>query len=217
MKKLTFVLLIVALPYVSSAQSNRSETWEISLSAIYQDSKSLGGGGGSSLDIDSDIGFGFNFAYNWSDKLAFGMDLEFLNPKYNATLIDDTGANPDLNIRHDMSQVNTRFKGIFNLSEGPITPYLEAGIGWSYFDSNVVDGPPVTGCYWHPYWGYICSNYYSTFDDTLFSYGAGVGLRYELGFGGYIKGSYNYWEMDGFGASSDPAFEAFRLEFGRSF
>lgn len=210
-------MLIIALPGVSVAQGDRSETWDVSLSAIFQDSKKLGGEGGSTLDIDSDVGFGINFAYNWTNKLALGMDIEFLRPKYQATLVDETGVDPDLVVRHELSQVNTRFKATFNLLEGPFTPYLEAGLGWSFFDSNVADGPPITGCWWHPIWGYICSNYYSTYDDTLFSYGAGVGLRYETNFGGFVKASYNYWEMDKLGRSGDPAFESVRIEFGRRF
>ena len=87
----------------------------------------------------------------------------------------------------------------------------------SYFDSNVADGPPSTGCYWHPWWGYICNSYYSTFTETQFSYGVGGGLRYEFVGGMFLKASYNYWEMDGMGNSEDAGFTAARFEIGGIF
>ena len=210
-------MLLIALPCISNAQSNRSESWDMSVSAIFQDSKVIGGEGGSSLDIDSETGFGFNFAYHFNSKLSLGMDFEFLRPDYMAVIVDENGVLPDIVIDHQISQFNGRIKGNFNLMEGPFTPFLEAGLGWSVFDSNVADGPPTTGCWWHPWYGYICESFYSTFTDTLFSYGVGAGLRYDFIGGSFIKASYNYWEMDALGKTDEPAFEAGRIEFGWTF
>ena len=210
-------MLLIALPCISTAQSNRSDTWDVSVSAIFQDGKSIGGEGSSSLNMKSDTGIGVNFAYNFSSKLSLGMDFEFLKPSYTAVLVDALGVGQDTVINHKMSQFNGRIKGNVNFLDGPFTPFLEGGLGWSYFDSNVADGPPVVGCWWHPYWGQICDGYYNTFNDTLFSYGAGAGLRYEFIGGLFVKASYNYWEMDGLGRAEDSAFEAARIEFGGSF
>jgi len=147
MKTLAIAILVIALPCIATAQGSRADSWDISVSAIFQDSKSIGSDRGSSLDVDSEIGYGFNFAYNLSNKLSFGMDFEFLKPDYKATLVDDAGVRDDVVISHNMSQFNGRFKGTFNLMEGPFTPFFEAGLGWSYFDSNVLNGPPQTGCW----------------------------------------------------------------------
>jgi opacity protein-like surface antigen len=217
MRILAIAVLLVALTGISHAQGSRSKTWELSVSGIYQDSKRLGGDNGSSVDIDSELGFGFSLAYNLSSKLSLGGDFEFIRPDYTAVLIAENPGEEDIVINHEMYQFNGRFKGTYNFVDGPLTPFVEAGLGWSYFDSNVTDGPPTTGCYWHPWWGYICNNFYSTFDDTLFSYGAGVGLRYEFSGGSFLKATYNHWEMDGMGDSSDAAFNAAKLEFGWSF
>ncbi len=217
MRNLAIAMLIIALPCVANAQGDRAYTWEASISGIFQESKSISGNSGSSLAVDSDTGFGINVAYNWSNKLSLGMDFEYLQPNYVATLVDDMGMNNDLIINHEMTQFNARFKGTFNLLEGPFTPFIEGGLGWSNFDSNVIDGPPQTGCWWHPWYGYICENFYTTYDDTLFTYGLGAGLRYEFTGGSFIKASYNYWEMDGMGQAEDSALEAGRLEFGWSF
>jgi opacity protein-like surface antigen len=217
MKTLAIAILVIALPCIATAQGSRADSWDISVSAIFQDSKSIGSDRGSSLDVDSEIGYGFNFAYNLSNKLSFGMDFEFLKPDYKATLVDDAGVRDDVVISHNMSQFNGRFKGTFNLMEGPFTPFFEAGLGWSYFDSNVLNGPPQTGCWWHPWWGYICENYYDTFDDNLFSYGVGAGIRWEFSSGSFLKASYNYWEMDGMAKAKDSSIEAARIEYGWSF
>ena len=217
MRNLAIVLILITLPCIADAQSRRAGSWETTFSVIFQDSVGITGEGDSTLDVKSNTGWGINFAYNMTSKLAFGMDFEFLNPKYTATLVDDTGIGNDLIIDHKFSQFNGRFKGVFNIIDGPFTPYIEAGLGWSYFDSNVADGPPDTGCYWHPWWGYICNNYYDTFDTTEFSYGLGAGLRYEFRGGAIIKASYNYWEIDGLGKSDDSGFPSARLELGWRF
>ena len=217
MRKLTLAMLLIALPCISTAQGNRAGTWEASVSGVFQDSKTIGGESGSFVEMDSRTGWGINLAYNFTNKLSLGVDLEFLEPDYVAVLVDDTGLLPDLTIDHQMSQFNGRLKGNFNLFEGPFTPFLEAGLGWSNFDSNVADGPPQTGCWWHPWFGYICENFYSTFSDTLFSYGAGAGLRYDFIGGMFIKASYNVWEMDGMGRAEDSTFAAGRFEIGGSF
>ena len=217
MRSLAIAILVVALPCISNAQGSKANSWDVSFSAIFQDSKSIAGDGGSFLDVDSATGIGVNFSYYLNSKISIGMDFEFLEPDYKATLVDGIGGLDDIFIDHELSQFNTRFKGTFNLMEGPFTPFLEAGLGWSYFDSNVIDGPPQTGCWWHPWYGYICENFYDTYDDTLFSYGVGVGLRYEFSGGTFLKASYNYWEMDGMDQAEDSAIEAGRIEFGWNF
>jgi opacity protein-like surface antigen len=217
MRNLAVAILLIAIPCVSSAQGDRAGKWEASVSGVFQESKSIGSEGSSTLDIRSNEGYGINFAYNLSNKLALGLDLEFLKPGYTAVLVDETGLEDDIVINHKISQFNGRLKGTFNFIDGPFTPFVEAGLGWSYFDSNVADGPPIVGCWWHPWWGYICDGFYDTFNDTLFSYGAGAGLRYEFIGGMFIKASYNYWEMDGLGNANDSAFEAGRIEIGGLF
>jgi len=217
MRKLAIAILVIVLPCISNAQGSRANSWDVSFSAIFQDSKSIEGDGGSFLDVDSATGIGVNFAYYLNSKISIGMDFEFLEPDYKATLVDGIGGLDDIFIDHEISQFNGRFKATFNLMEGPFTPFLEAGLGWSYFDSNVQDGPPQTGCWWHPWYGYICENFYDTYDDTLLSYGVGVGLRYEFTGGTFLKASYNYWELDDMDHAEDSELESARIEFGWTF
>jgi opacity protein-like surface antigen len=224
------ICLLVLSPALALAQwsnsGGRAQTWEFSVGAIYQDSLSVGGTGTdgdanqpntSSLSVGDEWGFTFNGTYNFTDHLALGADFDFLRPNYDLRLASDDPNVDPIRVRHTASQFNGRIKGTYNILKGNFTPFVDLGIGWTNIDSNVADGPPVTGCWWHPWWGYICSNYYRTFSSTEFSYGAGLGLRYELLGDGVIKASYNYWELDSGCQSGDFSLEGARIEFAWRF
>jgi opacity protein-like surface antigen len=214
------ILLFAIAPALSFAQS-----WDISLAAIYQDSVSVGGSGGSqsptpdtsSLNVKSELGFGVNFTYNFNSHFALGLDIDYIKPDYTAIVVPENPADPEVVIDHRLSQWNGRLKATWNFTEGPLIPFVDFGYGWTNFDSNVADGPPTTGCWWHPWWGYICENFYSTFSGTETSWGGGVGLRYNLRNQSFLKLSYNRWELDSGGNSDDFTMESARLEYGWSF
>ena len=146
-----------------------------------------------------------------------GADVEWLRPDYTAVLVNDLDPTDVTVINHELSQFNGRIKGTFHFTDGPLTPYVEAGFGWTYIDSNVADGPPITGCWWHPWWGYVCSNYYSTFSSTEFSYGGALGLRYQLVGGTVLKLSVNHYVLDAGSGKPDPELNAARLEIAWGF
>jgi len=216
----TTFLLLVLLPTLTFAQGysrDRAKTWDFSIGGIYQDGDSPDGTGGSSLDLKSDLGIAFNIGYNFTSKLALSADFDFLSPKYTAIIADENDPTNTRRIDHKFSQFNGRIKGTFHLLDGPFTPFAELGAGWTYIDSNVADGPPVTGCWWHPWWGYICSGYYRTYSQTEFSYGGALGLRYELAGGSFIRGSYSTYRLDVGGDAAEPTLNAIKLEYGWSF
>ena len=217
MHRLLIAVLVLTAPALTFAQGSRAGAWEWSIAAIYQDSASSGAEGGSNLKLDNELGFGINFGYNFTNKLYLGGDFEWLRPDFSAPLIEDSPAAGRTTINHTMSQFNGRIKGVLTFLEGPLSPFVEAGIGWSYFDSNVADGPPITGCWWHPWWGYICENFYSTFSSTEFTYGGALGLRYIMRGGMTLKLSVNHYIIDIGKAGGDPTLNAARLELGWSF
>jgi hypothetical protein len=53
-------------------------------------------------------------------------------------------------ISHRLSHFTGQVDGVWNVLEGPFTPYLQAGVGWTHLDSNVSYGAPSTGCWWDP-------------------------------------------------------------------
>ena len=86
MKRMLFGILLLGLSLTANAQRDYSGTWEWSISALYQDSKSMGSENGSSLKADSAIGLGFNVGYYLTDHFSLGADFDFLRPDYNAIL-----------------------------------------------------------------------------------------------------------------------------------
>ena len=225
MKKYFLTIIFLVAPAVSMAQgygNSRAQTWDFSIGAIYQGADVSDGSDGSSLSVDDTWGLGFNVGYNFNSHLNISADFDILRPDYTATVFSqpnppDGSAPVESTVSHRLSQFNGRLKGTFYLTEGPLVPYVEVGAGWTYVDSNVADSPPQGSCWWHPWWGYICDTWVSTFSSTETTYGGGLGLRYEMAGNSFLKLSYNYWKLNTGGARADPTLESARLEYGWRF
>ena len=227
--RMFFVAILVLVSPIAFAQSygGAEGTWDISIGAIYQDSLSAGGEGSdmmaetpdsSSLKIDNELGFGFSFAYNITDHLAVGLDIDWLRPDYKATLVPDDPNESETVIDHELTQWNWRLKGSYNFTDGPLVPYVDLGYAWTNIDSNVIEGEPITGCWWDPWFGYICRDFYTTFSSTESGWGGGVGLKYFLpGGGSFLRLSWNRWELEAGGSSDDFTLESFRFDYGWRF
>ena len=213
------VMALLLAPAIAGAQGafqvpqsqQRAEYWDFSLQAVFQNSESSRGPNGSSTDIDDEVGFGLAFAYNFTDHVALGIDMNWISPRYTAVLVPDDGS-PAQTISHKADILNFQLKGIYNLLDGPLTPYVEGSAGWTYVDSNVASSPPITGCWWDPWWGYICSTFWNTYSSTDFSYGGGVGLRWEFGGNMFVRGSYNILLVDA--GRDEASLDGIRVEFG---
>ncbi len=218
MRKLIAVIAFFALPGIALAQGNRAQSWEWSIGTLYQESKAMGSEGGSTLDVDDAFGLALNIGYNFTDNLSLGLDFDWIEPDYKAVLIDDTVVPADSTvIDHKFTQFNWRVKGTYSFLDGPFRPFIEGGVGWTFVDSNVADGPPIVGCWWHPWWGYICDGFYNTFSDDTFTYGLGLGARYYFPGGTFLKAGYSVWELDDVGKAGDSSLSGIRLEFGWDF
>lgn len=213
MKKVLLLIAGLTLSATAVAQQNdREGTWEFGVLLNNTSSESLSGDNGSFIDIDSSTGYGISLGYNFNNRLSLGGDLIWNTPDYDAVLItDDVGGTP-VEINHELSLFTINLKGTYNFLEGPFTPFVEAGFGWTDIDSNVQNAPPITGCWWDPWWGYICETVYSTYSKTQQQYGAAVGLRYDLANGMSIKGSYGMQEISTSKATEDLSLDAIRLD-----
>ncbi|NCF15124.1 MAG: outer membrane beta-barrel protein [Gammaproteobacteria bacterium] len=170
---------------------------------------------GSSIDFSARLGFQFGVDYYLIDRLAIGFDMSWVRPDYSALLIPDDGSAP-IEIRHQANIWNGQFNFTYNFTDRTVTPYVEAGLGWTNFDSNVADSPPTTGCWWTP-WGYMCSNFYSTYSSSNFSYGAGLGLRWNVNYDMSVKLGYRIVEIDTGSASEKPTMDSVQLELAYHF
>ncbi len=224
MRKFFLIMTLLLVPAITMAQGynrGKAQSWEFSVGAVYQLGDVADGGNGSSLEVEDELGFGFNIGYNFSDHLNVSADFDFLKPRYSAVIITQPdppdGTMGSTTIDHKMSQFNGRLKASYYFTDGPFLPYIEAGFGWTYLDSNVASGPPTGVCWWHPWWGPICTSFVDTFSSTEFSYGGALGIRYDLAGGSYIKFSYNLWLLDTGGSRAEPELESYRLEYGWRF
>ena len=127
--------------------------------------------------------------------------MTFLEPSYELTLVPDEPNPTPLTINEKLTLFNGMLTGTYNILKGPVTPFVDLTAGWTHVDSNVTDRPPVTGCWWDPWWGYICRSYWSTYSDTSFSYGGGLGVRWDISSAIFMRASYNMLRIDG---GSDP-------------
>jgi opacity protein-like surface antigen len=217
------LVLVAALALSSTAlaqQNNRSDTWQFDLVVGYLDGDTLSGENGSSIETDNTTIFGLAINYNFNSHWALGGELTWGSPDYDAVIIPDDGFGnplPPQTIRHEMDLFSYMFKGTFNLLEGPITPYAELGFGWTEMDSNVADQPPITGCWWDPWWGYICNTYVSTFSKTRETLTGALGIRMDLGNGMTLKGSYGMMRIDTSRAAESAEMNYYRLDVGWRF
>lgn len=194
----------------------RDDTWEFGFNLINLGSVAAAGPEGSSLDVDSELGWGMSGGYNFNNHFAVQFDFSYASPSYDATFrIEDT--NLLTTISHTLDVSNFHFKGTYYILEGPLTPFVELGFGWTAVDSNVADGPPTTGCWWDPWWGYICTNFYDTYEKTENSYTGAIGVRWDLSPSIMLRADYGILDIDSEAAADDMDPETIRVAFGWRF
>jgi len=195
---------------------DRKGTFEAGFTLVDLGGQNLTGTHGSSLDVSDDLGWGFEGAYNFTNRLAVGAELLFLDPSYRAEVVLDP-TNVVVSANADLDLTIMQLKGIFNFLDGAFTPFVEAGIGYARVDSNIADGPPTTGCWWDPWWGYICTSFYDTYSDTRTMYSAAVGVRWDISRDLLLRASYGYTDLDTGNYSEDFSPDALRVELAWKF
>jgi opacity protein-like surface antigen len=221
MKRALFVLLLVTVSSSLYAQrfnqknmydGLRDVQWEASVLTAYQNGSDLSFDDGSALEIDDKWGWGFTVGYNFTPKWNVGFKFALTKPGYSATIVPEDPEMPPQTIDYTMSKYTSQFNATYHFLRGPLTPFLQAGVGWTKLDSNVIDRPPTTGCWWDPWWGWICSTTWSTYDTTRFAYNLGLGLRWDVNGALFLRGSYNREWIDLKRGSMD--FDTLTLEAG---
>jgi len=223
-KRLFLLLLLISLSTSVFAQrfskqnnsyGDRDGRWEASLVLAYQNSVTSETQGGSVIDADSVLGWGLTVGWNWTSHLSFGYKLTVNNPDYVATIVPEDTTIPPQTLAYKLSKMTHQLNATYNILNKSFTPYIQGGAGMTTIDSNVPDSPPTTGCWWDPWWGYICNTTWSTYKKSAFSYNVGLGLRWEVNNFLFFKGAYNkeWVSVD----SGTLSFDMFTLEGGLIF
>ena len=169
----------------------RNGNWEAGLLLQYQNSFGDDFENGSDIEVDSSMGFGFSLGWNWTQKWNLSYRFSLNKPDYTATLVPEDPDEPTQNLNYQMSKYSHQFNVTYHFLKGPLTPYVQAGIGWTKLDSNVPDSPPSVGCWWDPWWGYICFSDWSTYSASKFTYNLGLGLRWDVNGALFLRGYWN--------------------------
>ncbi|MCW8873095.1 outer membrane protein [Pseudomonadota bacterium] len=216
-KKLTLLFLILFAPAVLAQgvkAPQRAGTWEATVAAQYQGSEGIGDAQGPGIDFRSSTGLGLGLSWNYTNHFAISADLLFNKPGYEARYLVDPQPAGDENIEsisHKANFFTPQLRATWYFLEGPITPFVEGAVGYTYIDSNVADGPPVTSCWWDPWlWRYVCSSFYNTYSDWNLSYAAGAGLRWDVSDVIALRAAYTMRAVDLKGP--DPSFDVYQFE-----
>ena len=204
------MLTTICSAWSLAAHAGRDPGWEFGGEVIYQDSKNISADGGSSAAIDSDVGLALTFGYRVSERLEVNFGLDWNNVDYKANLISADLPNLSASVDGELESFTPRVGVNFNFLEGPITPFVNGTIGYSFIDTNIPDGPPQTGCWWDPWYGQICGTWQSTRSVDEFIYGAGVGVRWDTSDTLSVKLEYQKRWIDSNNAGS-PDFDQLKL------
>jgi opacity protein-like surface antigen len=204
------------IPGLVAAQARRSEFYA---APVFTDGKSYTFEGGTNVKTDTGWGFLLGFAHNFNPKLSGAIELEWGTMDYRATIQPGltNNPNPAATVNSSIDTGTVRFLGTYNFSEGPFTPFVTGGAGWSYVDTNIPSGLPQNVCWFYPWVGQVCTGVTPTYSTTRFSYNAGLGLRYNWGPNYFVRGLVNEQWIDFGGSYGTANLTQYRIDFGIRF
>ena len=193
-----------------AAHADRDTGWEFGGELIYQTSQDISGDNGSTAALDDDIGLALTFGYRVNPHLEVQFGVDWNTVDYTANLVSADLPNVEVGVDGEMESFTTRVGLNYNFIDGPITPYVNGTIGYSFIDTNIPDGPPQSGCWWDPWYGQICGTWQNTRSLDKFIYGAGLGVRWDTSDTLSVRLEYQKRWIDASDAGS-PDFDQFKL------
>ena len=186
--------------------------WEARAGVLIANSADVDFEGGATATFDGGAGLLLGFGYNFTDQLRVGSTFTFDQKDYTAQLIQDDAA--DTVVRTEEGSIDSMtlmVDAAYSFLMGEYKPYVAGGVGWSRVDTNIATEPPQVGCWWHPWWGYICDTWQDTKKVDGLAYELGIGLRYDFNDALAADGSYMMRWVDFENATGTPSFDSFRL------
>jgi opacity protein-like surface antigen len=189
----------------------RGGTVDVYLPLSYVESATIAGQNGSSADLNADWGFGFGVGYNINDYFQINGMFNWAYRSYDATVVKSDGTTQRYSNYMDTSTLSVN--GVYYVLNGDITPFISGGVGVTYVDTNIQNGPSSGTCWYDPWWGYVCSSYVPTKTENDITYNAGIGVRFDMSRGfGMQAGYYKTW-IDFSKSSGTPDFDIWRIDF----
>ncbi len=145
---------------------------------------------------DTGLG-GFGIAWHFSDFFSMHGDFMFGGATFSGDLPTETGGT--IHIKQDAFIQTGRFNIDYNIINRRITPFVTAGIGYQYLETELTHVPPSTVCWWDPWWGWICESGHPYAWETDFTWNVGAGFRWNITDNLFVKatGGANWLEYSG--------------------
>jgi opacity protein-like surface antigen len=202
---------------------SRQGGWEFSIGPTVLLADTLRFSDGAMLETDDDLGFVFTLGYHVSPRFLLSAEMSWNNVGYEASLpsVDDPPGEPARGFgEFDLSTLSGA--ATWHLLSGRFTPFLSAGLGWTWVDTGITIGPPQLACWWHPWYGHICRPFQATRTEESASYGPGGGFRWEFGtahadYDWFARLRFDRRWADLNRTDGTPSFDSIRLEFGAKF
>lgn len=209
-----FIALTAVFANTASAQLNnptrRARLWDFTIQTRYAGDQTFEGTNLSEARIESDLGWGMGFGYNVNERVNVGFAFTWRSTPYTATVVADVDPREAQDYSSWLDASTVALGADFNLLPKRFTPYVSGGIGWTFIDSNI-PADLYQGCWWHPWYGYMCGTAVSTYGTDEFSYSIGVGLRLELSEMFFVRVGYDY---NGVNIDGADGLDIFRLDAG---
>ena len=213
--KLSFILLAVISTNADAAfYDSRVEKWEFYLAPQLINAKDIQFDNGAQASLNKRSSIAFGFGYNINSHIELSLDFASSNSSYTSTSVPEDPNQTPVTNSHSLYTSSINFGFTFNFLSTPFTPYVTGNVGSTYIDSGILTGNVGTGCWWYPYWGYVCGPVAQTFTSTELNYGAALGLRYDFNRKLYIKGQAGKNYLD---TGNTPDFTTYRFIFGFMF
>lgn len=221
-KTLALVAALAAtasLPATALDITERGGHLEMTLQGRYLEAQDLSFKSGTAVALDSSQGFGIGFAYHLNDHIALGIDFSDADIDYTGVTRYEPpggGAAEIATVSQEAYMSSISLSGTWYLFDRTFTPYVSGKIGNTYIDSGIPNGLPSNGCYWWWY-TYVCGTYQPTRSGDEFSYGGGVGLRWELNDTVFFRGGVDRTYLDFDTVNGKPFLDNWRLDLGFRF
>jgi len=191
---------------------------EFTLSPFYTNATTLNGAEGSQATLDNSFGFGFGFAYNLNNHVSLGGEFMWAQGDYKANVTPAPGnAGTSFEIKGTLYTSTIRMNATWNMLASDITPFIMGGIGSTYVNTNIPNGPPSNVCWYDPWWGYYCGTVTPTKTSTDLSYIAAGGVRWDVNRDFFLKAFVARQWIDVGGQLGTPWIDQYRIDFGFKF
>jgi opacity protein-like surface antigen len=133
---------------------------------------------------DTGLG-GFGFAFHFNDFFSVRTDFMFGGATFNAEVPLRTGGTAP--IRQDALLQTGRLNLDYNIINRRLTPFITAGLGYQYTETELENAPPVNTCWWDPWYGWICYSGHAHAWQTDFTWNAAAGVRWNVTDNFFVK------------------------------